>query len=166
VGRKVATVVVVVAALAAAAYLVKGWLESDETKVLRAVDGLAEAIDSKSILSFIDGVDPEFRDCKNMDYSTLKGVVYQTFKRFEVLELQITEVRVLVDDDRKGAVAWFNCSLRAGLNEGGETIDLAQKVLRGPLIVLKFVNRDGRWKVMGADYGPDAKPPPEVDTTD
>jgi len=165
-GRKVVTAVVVVAALVAAVYLVKGWLESDETKILRSIDGFVESINSESILGFVRDLDPEYRDCRDIDAPTLKNIVLQTFKRFADIEVRITEPSVRVGGDRTNAVAWFNCSLRAAPTEGGESLDLVQSQLRSPLIVLKFISRDGRWKVIGADYGPDAKPPLETDAAE
>jgi len=165
-GRKVVTAVVVVAALVAAVYLVKGWLESDETKILRSIDGFVESINSESILGFVADLDPEYRDCQGNDYSFVKSAAAGTFKRFADIEVRITEPSVRVGDDRTVAVAWFNCSLRAALTEGGESVDLVQSQFRSPLIVLKFISRDGRWKVIGADYGPDAKPPLETDAAE
>ena len=157
--RRLPAILVGVAVIAAVVWLILKAMETDEQKIVAEIAGFERAIESRSPLGFMDGVDSEYKDCKGLRYDELKAVVFRTFREFESLELELTDPKVIVADDAQTATAHFTCRLTAALSAQGATTDLVGDHLKAPLIVLKFVNRDGRWKVTRAEYGPGAKAP-------
>jgi hypothetical protein len=159
VAKKIASAAVGLVVVAVGGWIILRGIESDEAKVRRAVEKFEQAIESRSTLSFIGNVDPDYRDCKNIDHDTLKGIAHQAFKGWAVIELELSEPQVRVAEDGGTADAYFNCRMLARTSAEAEAEDLVGKYIGDPLIVLKFVNRDGRWLVIGAEYGPGTVPP-------
>jgi hypothetical protein len=157
--RKAVSIVIALAVAGVAVYLIMRALESDESRIRRSVARFEKAIEAKNVFAFIDGVDPDYRDVSDFDYETLKGIAFESFKRFESLELDVRGLNVSVEPGGNTATAWFDCRLLAKAASDSEGVDIVGKFIGSPLIVLKFAKRDGRWLVKGAQYGPGTNPP-------
>ncbi len=164
--KKIVTGLAAAALAALAIFLVVRWLESEETRIRRMIGGLEDSIESRSTLSFMEHVHLDFKATgrgRTISYDLLKAAAFTTFRNFKVIDLEITDPRVTVDPGEETATASFSCRMLVRSTEAAAPEDFSAVVLGGQLIVLKLKKESGRWVVIEAEFGPDAKVPSTTD---
>jgi len=136
--------VIVVLIFAALAYIIKGYLKSDED-IIR--DMLAESktwAEKKDLLHLLNHFDKNFIDDSGLSRDDIKVIAFRVFQQWDKVEVVYKEVSLSVNGDK----ALLILDIYLYTTESGKRTELFEPVRNTNRFEVNLSKKEGKWKFM------------------